>query len=106
MKYKLSRKEIWRSEEAVKNIIKEEMQGSGCLSGYKKMWHLLKIKYNIHVPRNMVAQILHDIDPEASSLRKKKKLKQQNNVSHGTSVVNLGILVGSDKSMNELHRTK
>ena len=51
------------------------MQGPGCLSGYRKMWHLLKIKYNIHVPHNMVAQILHDIDPEASSLRKKKKLK-------------------------------
>ena len=31
----------------------------------------------------MVAQILHDIDPEASSLRKKKKLKQQDYVSHG-----------------------
>ena len=51
------------------------MQGPGCLSGYRKMWHLLKIKYNIHVPHNMVAQILHDTDPEASSLRKKKKLK-------------------------------
>ena len=36
------------------------------------MWHLLKIKYNVHVPRNMVAKLLHDLDPEASSLRKKK----------------------------------
>ena len=83
VKYKLSRNETWRSEEEVKNIIKEEMQGSGCLSGYRKMWHLLKLKYNIHVPRNMVAQVLHDIDPEASSLRKKKKLKRRHYLSHG-----------------------
>ena len=48
VKYKLSRNETWRSEEEVKNIVKEEMQGSGCLSGYRKMWHLLKIKYSIH----------------------------------------------------------
>ncbi|CAH3019573.1 unnamed protein product, partial [Porites evermanni] len=69
VKYKLSRNETWRR--------------SGCLSGYRKMWHLLKIKYNMHVPRNMVAQILHDLDPEASSLRKKKKLKRRHYLSHG-----------------------
>ena len=67
VKYKLSRNESWRSEEEVKNIIKKEMQGSGFLLDDRKMWHFLEIKYNIHVPRNMVAQILHDIDPEASS---------------------------------------
>ena len=70
MEHKLS-----RSEEEVKNIIKEEVQGSGCLSGYRKMWHLLEIKNNIHVPCNIVAQILYDIDPEPSSFRKKEKLK-------------------------------
>ena len=76
VKYKLSRNESWRSEEEVKNIIKTEMQGSGFQLDYRKMLHFLEIKYNIHVPRNMVAQVLHDIDPEASSLRKKKKLKR------------------------------
>ena len=50
------------------------MQGPGCLSGYRKMWH---------VPHNMVAQILHDIDTEASSLRKKKKLKWWHYLYHG-----------------------
>ena len=30
VKYKLSRNETWRSEEEVRNIIKEEMQGSDC----------------------------------------------------------------------------
>ena len=36
VKYKLSRNETWRSKEEVNNIIKEEMQRSGCLSGYRK----------------------------------------------------------------------
>ena len=80
---KLSKNESWRNEEEVKNLIKEEMRGSGCLAGYRKMWHLLKIKYNVHVPRNMVAKLLHDLDPEASSLRKKKKLKRRHYLSHG-----------------------
>ena len=89
-KYKLSRNESWRNEEEVKNIIKEEMRGSGCLAGYRKMWHLLKIKYNVHVPRNMVAKLLHDLDPEASSLRTKKKLRRRHYLSHGQ--ISAGIL--------------
>ena len=41
VRYKLSSNESWRNE--VKNLIKEEMLWSGCLAGYRKMWHLLKI---------------------------------------------------------------
>lgn len=48
------------------------MQGSGGLSGYRKMWHVLRMKYHIHVPRSLVARVLKDLDPEASTLRKKK----------------------------------
>ena len=77
----LTRNESWRNE--VKNLTKEEMQGSGCLAGYRKMWNLLKIKYNVLVPRNMVAKLLHDFDPEARSLRKKKKLRRGHYLSYG-----------------------
>ena len=38
VRYMLSRNESWRNE--VKNLIKEEMLWSGCLAGYRKMWHL------------------------------------------------------------------
>ena len=78
--YKLSRNESWRNEE-LKNLIKEEMRGSGCLEGYRKMWHLLKLKYNVHVPRNMIAKLCHSYTM-ARSLRKKKKLKRHH-LSHG-----------------------
>ena len=49
----------------------------------KLMWNLLKIKYNVLVPRNMVAKLLHDFDPEASSLKKKKRLKRRHYLSYG-----------------------
>lgn len=35
VRYKLSRNESWRNKK-VKNLIKEEMRGSGCLAGYRK----------------------------------------------------------------------
>ena len=41
----LSRNESWRNKE-VKNLIKEEMRGTGYLAGNTKMLNLLKIKYN------------------------------------------------------------
>ena len=41
------------------------------------MWHVFKIKYNVHVQGNMIEQILHDLHPEASSLKKKKKLRRR-----------------------------
>ena len=84
-KYKLSGNETWRDEEEVKTIIKEEIQGLWLLVafGLQKMWHVLKIKHTIvHVPRNMFEQILHGLDPEASSLRKKKKRKRRRYLSH------------------------
>ena len=37
VRYKLSRNESWRNKK-VKNLIKEEMRGSGCLAGYRKMF--------------------------------------------------------------------
>lgn len=82
-KYNLSKKNNETDEEELKNIIREEMQGSGCLSGYRKMWHVLRMKHHIHVPRSLVARVLKDLDPEASSLRKRKKLKRRQYLSHG-----------------------
>jgi hypothetical protein len=82
-KYNLSKKNNETDEEELKNIIKEGMQGSGCLSGYRKMWHVLRMKHHIHVPRSLVARVLKDLDPEASSLRKRKKLKRRQYLSHG-----------------------
>ncbi|CAB4030090.1 Hypothetical predicted protein [Paramuricea clavata] len=38
--------------------------GSGASLGYRSMWHLLRLRYHIHVPRRVVAQVIQEIDPE------------------------------------------
>ena len=76
--YQLSR----RSEnthfckEHVRNLISQEMQvAAGSLAGYRKMWHILRIKHHLHVPQKLVATILRELDPEASDMMEKKPEK-------------------------------
>ena len=47
--------------EDLRNIIQREMQETGELSGYRKIWHILLINHHLHVPRKLVSQIVHDI---------------------------------------------
>ena len=72
------------NQEYIRNLIWQEMQGAaGCLAGYRKMWHILRLKHHMHVPRKLVATILKNLDPEASDRRRRKKLKRRQYVSHG-----------------------
>ncbi len=70
-------------EEHVRNIIRQEMQGPGSLAGYRKMWHILRLKHQLHVPRQLVARILRELDPEASTMRRMRRLKRRQYVSQG-----------------------
>ena len=38
------------------NVIREEMEGPGSLSGYRSIWHALRLRHHVHVPRNLVAK--------------------------------------------------
>ena len=70
-------------EERVRNIIRQEIQGAGSLAGYRKMWHILRLKHQLHVPRQLVATILRELDPEASTMRRTKRLRRRQYVSQG-----------------------
>ena len=72
--YNLVKKEINVDEDSVQNIVRIEMQGPGRLASYRKMWHILRLKHHVHAPRRLVAQILHELDPDASNARKRNKL--------------------------------
>lgn len=72
--YNLVKKKINVDEDLIRNIIRSEMQGPGQLAGYRKMWHILRIKHHVHVPRRLVAQILRELDPDASKARKRNKV--------------------------------
>ena len=47
----------------LRTIIREEMRGPGSLSGYRSIWHALRLRHHIHVPRKAVAKIMKEIDP-------------------------------------------
>ncbi|XP_067037606.1 uncharacterized protein [Acropora muricata] len=79
----LGKKKINVDEDLVRNIIRSEMQGPGQLAGYRKMWHILRIKHHVHAPRRLVAQILHELDPDGSKARKRNKLHRRIYQSHG-----------------------
>jgi hypothetical protein len=80
---KLKRRGNQIIEQDIRNIIKDEIKDAGCLSGYRKIWHVLRIKHHLHVPRTLVARILHELNPEASNLRKARKLKRRQYLSSG-----------------------
>jgi hypothetical protein len=68
----LSRRRQEIDIEAVTRLICEEIAGAGRLAGYRCIWHTLRIRHGLHVPRNLVAQILKEIDPVGVDLRKSR----------------------------------
>ncbi len=68
----------------IRNIIRQEMESAGgSLAGYRKMWHILRLKHHLHVPWKIVAKILRELDPEASDMRRRKRLKRRQYISQG-----------------------
>ena len=79
----LSRRRQEIDIEAVTRLIHEEIAGAGRLAGYRCIWHALHIRHGLHVPRNLVAQILKEIDPVGVDLRKSRRLTRRRYVSLG-----------------------
>ena len=61
----------------VMEIMRRELSQSGCLFGYRTMWHILRIKYGILVPRNLVQIRLKGPDPQGSQDRRRHRLKRR-----------------------------
>ena len=72
-------------ENAVRTAIRKEMEGPGKLAGYRNIWHALRIRHGIHVPRNFVAQIMKEIDPDGVSERKSRRLRRRTFISRGAN---------------------
>lgn len=82
-KYNLKKKNADFDEQELRSIIEKEMEGTGQLAGYRKIWHILRINHHIHAPRKVVAKLVHELDPEASRARKGNKLKRRKYMSYG-----------------------
>ena len=84
----------------VTEAVKKEMEGPGKLLGYRNMNLKLRTEHGIRVPRQVVYDVMWDIDPQAlyeRNLKKKTKKVKQPFVSDGSNWV--FSLDGHDKMM-------
>ena len=75
--YGLCRRGRHVDEGVVRECIRRELDGSGSLLGYRSMWRRLHSKHGINVPRSVVQNILRELDPEGTELRKARRLKRR-----------------------------
>ena len=65
----LRRKSTEYDEDQVQARIQREIDGPGCMAGYRSMWHMLR-REGFMVPRNDVANMLRELDPDGNEERK------------------------------------
>ena len=66
----------------VRARIQEELDGPGCLLGYRSMWYTLR-REGYQVSRQAVATCLQEMDPEGCERRRRRKLKRRVNTNPG-----------------------
>lgn len=67
----------------VRETIRREMEGAGELAGYRYVWHALRLRHGMHVPRRMVSAFMKEIDPVGVNERAKRKLRRRRYTSDG-----------------------
>ena len=82
-KYGLKRRNTIVNEEMIRNTIRVEKANAGEQSGYRTIWHALRLIHHVHPPRELVSQILRKLDPDESNARKSRKLKRRKYLSRG-----------------------
>lgn len=75
--YGLRRRNLEIDEQMIRNLIVIETNGPGELRGYRAIWHALRIKHHIHVPRREVERIMHEVNPDAAMQRRERSLRRR-----------------------------
>ena len=78
----LKRKEA-NCDDIVRELIKHEMEGAGALAGYRYIWHVLRIRHHVNVPRSQVASIVKETDPQGVQEKRSPWLRGRVYVSYG-----------------------
>ena len=60
----------------VRASIQSIIDGPGCLQGYRSVWHTLQLR-GTRIPRIVVQEILRELDPEGTELRKAHRLTRR-----------------------------
>ena len=61
---------------AVRKRIKDIIDGPGSMAGYWTVWHTLELE-GFRVPKIVVQEIIRELDPEGTELRKSRCLKRR-----------------------------
>jgi len=69
-------------EEEIRARIRQELDGPGCMMGYRSLWHTLR-REGFMVPRHVVEKCLREMDPEGCKLRSKQRLKRRTYANQG-----------------------
>ena len=56
--------------------VAEGLDGPGCMSGYRSIWHTLCLD-GLQVPRRVVAGVVRELDPEGCEMRRSKRLRRR-----------------------------
>ena len=71
----------------VKGIIEKELEGPSSLSGYRAMWHTLRLKYGLCLPRAKVETLLKELDSAGVEERRRHRLKRRIYASSGPNQI-------------------
>ena len=78
----LYRRSVDFDEGEIRARIQQELDGPGCMSGYRSVWHTLRLE-GFQVPRQTVEQYLREMDPEGCEARTRRRLKRRVYVNQG-----------------------
>ena len=78
----LRRKDAEFNEGEVRQRIQQEIDGPGCLSGYRSMWHTLR-REGYAIPRHLVQRLLKEMDPDGCEMRRRHRLQRRAYVNPG-----------------------
>jgi hypothetical protein len=78
--YKLRRRIPTFDLDLVRDRILRELSGPGSSSGYRSMWHTLRLE-NIQVPRHVVKKLMRELDPDGCEQRKSRRLQRRRYLS-------------------------
>ena len=69
--------------ELLHTIIHREVRGPAASFGYRKMQCHLRSRYKLNIPRDNVMNILKEVDPEGTEIRRSRKLCRRKYISPG-----------------------
>ena len=78
----LRQKDAEFNEGEVRQRIQQEIDGPGCLSGYRSMWNTLR-REGYAIPRHLVQRLLKEMDPDGCEMRRRHRLQRRAYVNPG-----------------------